>query len=216
MVKAWKLNAAAIAVVVIGEPAIAEALASVGLEDRCLTDHESQFHIPTQHLHRYARILGLGSAAQAALRQTPPGSDLMITAHRVRGRLPGALFESAAQLNGSLAEMLVELKNVATTTFVWQDFDYHHASKILRRVARDASAKPIRFRDLRHSFASNFVMRGGSIYKLQRLLGHRSIQMTERYSHLSPDHLDDATELLDFGTRAVNSVVALPIGATAG
>lgn len=55
--------------------------------------------------------------------------------------------------------------------------------------------------DLRHSFASNFVMAGGEIYKLQRLLGHSSIQMTERYSHLSPDHLADATEILDFGTR---------------
>lgn len=37
--------------------------------------------------------------------------------------------------------------------------------------------------------------------------------MTERYSHLSPDHLDNATELLDFGTRSVNNVVALSSGA---
>lgn len=51
--------------------------------------------------------------------------------------------------------------------------DYHHASRILRSVATAVGVKPIRFHDLRHSFASNFVMRGGSIYKLQRLLGRR-------------------------------------------
>jgi integrase len=119
-------------------------------------------------------------------------------------------------INTSLAEVLVELKNGSTTEYVWPNFNYHHASKILRRVAKAVGVKPIRFHDLRHSFASNFVMRGGSIYKLQRLLGHTSIQMTERYSHLSPDHLADATELLDFGTRTMQNVVTLPIAASAG
>lgn len=44
-----------------------------------------------------------------------------------------------------------------------------------------------RFHDLRHTFASHWMMSGGDIYRLQRILGHKSIQMTERYSHLSPD-----------------------------
>ncbi|MFH1529197.1 MAG: tyrosine-type recombinase/integrase [Pseudomonadota bacterium] len=44
----------------------------------------------------------------------------------------------------------------------------------------------ITFHDLRHTFASHWMMNGGDIYRLQRVLGHRSIVMTERYSHLSP------------------------------
>jgi integrase len=45
---------------------------------------------------------------------------------------------------------------------------------------------------LRHTFASHFMMNGGDILTLQRILGHGSIIMTMRYAHLSPDHLKDA------------------------
>lgn len=48
---------------------------------------------------------------------------------------------------------------------------------------------------LRHSFASHFMMGGGDILTLQRILGHSSITMTMRYAHLSPDHLIAAVEL---------------------
>lgn len=46
---------------------------------------------------------------------------------------------------------------------------------------------------LRHTFASHFVMNGGNILTLQKILGHGSIQMTMRYAHLAPDHLFEAT-----------------------
>ena len=42
---------------------------------------------------------------------------------------------------------------------------------------------------LRHTFASHFMMAGGDILTLQRILGHSSIQVTMRYAHLSPTHL---------------------------
>lgn len=48
---------------------------------------------------------------------------------------------------------------------------------------------------LRHTFASHFMMNGGNILVLQRILGHNDIKMTMRYSHFSPDHLDDAIKL---------------------
>ena len=43
------------------------------------------------------------------------------------------------------------------------------------------------FDGLRHTFASAWMMRGGNIFKLQKILGHQSMAMTERYSHLSPN-----------------------------
>jgi integrase len=48
---------------------------------------------------------------------------------------------------------------------------------------------------LRHTFASHFVMAGGNILTLQKVLGHSSVTMTMRYAHLSPDHLQDALRL---------------------
>lgn len=47
---------------------------------------------------------------------------------------------------------------------------------------------------LRHTFASRFVMNGGNILTLQKILGHQSLAMTMRYAHLAPDHLQDAVK----------------------
>lgn len=48
---------------------------------------------------------------------------------------------------------------------------------------------------MRHTFASHFMMNGGNILALQKILGHSSLQMTMRYAHLSPDHLAEARAL---------------------
>lgn len=48
---------------------------------------------------------------------------------------------------------------------------------------------------LRHTFASHFVMRGGNIVALQKILGHASLTMTMRYAHLAPQYFQDAVKL---------------------
>ena len=51
---------------------------------------------------------------------------------------------------------------------------------------------------LRHTFASHFVMNGGNILALQKILGHSDIKMTLLYAHLSPDFLADEMERVRF------------------
>ncbi|MFY7992701.1 MAG: tyrosine-type recombinase/integrase [Bacteriovoracaceae bacterium] len=66
----------------------------------------------------------------------------------------------------------------------------HHIYRDFRLAQKRAGIMNlIRFHDLRHTFASQFMMNGGAIYDLQKILGHTDIKMTQRYAHLSPDHL---------------------------
>ncbi|WP_445364557.1 tyrosine-type recombinase/integrase [Microbulbifer sp. ANSA003] len=47
---------------------------------------------------------------------------------------------------------------------------------------------------LRHTFASHYMINGGDLLKLNKILDHSTIEMTMRYAHLSPKHLEDAVE----------------------
>ncbi len=62
---------------------------------------------------------------------------------------------------------------------------------------RAGLGKRVTTHGLRHSFASHLVMRGASLKAVQELLGHESIEMTLRYSHLTPDVKREAVRLLD-------------------
>jgi integrase len=47
-----------------------------------------------------------------------------------------------------------------------------------------ARIQDFRFHDLRHTFASWYMMNGGDLYELAKILGHANIKMTERYAKL--------------------------------
>mgnify|MGYP000901357167 CR=1 FL=1 len=53
------------------------------------------------------------------------------------------------------------------------------------------------FHTCRHTFASWLAIQGIPILTIARLMGHKSISMSERYSHLSPDHKKEAVNGLE-------------------
>jgi integrase len=59
---------------------------------------------------------------------------------------------------------------------------------------RKAGLVDFRFHDLRHSAASYMAMSGASTLEIAAVLGHRTLQMTQRYSHLSVEHLRSVVE----------------------
>ena len=64
------------------------------------------------------------------------------------------------------------------------------------KLIKDAKIKDFRFHDLRHDFASSLVMNGVDLYRVKELLGHGSIEITQRYAHLAPHTLAEAVEVL--------------------
>jgi site-specific recombinase XerD len=61
----------------------------------------------------------------------------------------------------------------------------------------DDSRQRVTFHTLRHTFASWLVMEGVDLYRVKELLGHKDLTMTQRYSHLVPDTLRGAVNILE-------------------
>jgi integrase len=89
---------------------------------------------------------------------------------------------------------------------VWGEIrkiDTAYNTALLRAKVLDVD---VNFHTLRHTFASHYVMRGGSLVKLQAILGHASIRTTQVYAHLAPDHLSGATAILEgLGAAEINA-----------
>lgn len=73
---------------------------------------------------------------------------------------------------------------------------YHSFNTVWFKVRELADLSDVRMHDLRHTYASLLINRGVSLYEVQTLLGHSSLQMTQRYAHLQPNLLHKRTELL--------------------
>jgi len=65
----------------------------------------------------------------------------------------------------------------------------------------------VTFHTLRHTFASWLAIQGESLITIKELLGHKSMAMTERYSHLTPDHKRLAVKNLEAGFKRQARIV---------
>ena len=73
---------------------------------------------------------------------------------------------------------------------------YLNVRKSFDALLKKCGIIDFKFHDMRHTFASHLVMSGIDIKTVQELMGHKSIEMTLRYSHLSPDHKKKAVDIL--------------------
>jgi integrase len=63
-----------------------------------------------------------------------------------------------------------------------------------RHARRRAGLADVRFHDLRHTFASYMAMSGASLRDIADVLGHSTVHMTMRYTHLMPNHTHSLVE----------------------
>lgn len=71
----------------------------------------------------------------------------------------------------------------------------------LKRICEKAGIRKITWHVLRHTFATNVALSGVPLHVLQKLMGHSTIKMTERYSHASDQSLKDAVNMLQLHTK---------------
>jgi len=103
-------------------------------------------------------------------------------------------------LNRTLYVALLGVRKHRDSPFVFCGKDGKPRKDIrgaFKAALKKAEIEDFRFHDLRHTFASHLVMRGVDIKTVQELLGHKTMEMTLRYSHLSPDHKRRAVEIFD-------------------
>ncbi|WP_244230831.1 tyrosine-type recombinase/integrase [Vibrio ouci] len=87
------------------------------------------------------------------------------------------------------------LLDAAVSEYSVFNVSYHSVWECVKRALPEYVPSGQATHILRHTFASHFMMNGGDILVLQRILGHRKIEQTMAYAHFSPDHLMQAVHL---------------------
>jgi len=104
-------------------------------------------------------------------------------------------------MNQSTKEVFLNLLSSKSKEYVFEKegkkLDTFYISHLFAKLVKQAGIKDFRFHDLRHTFASRLVMAGVNLKTIQELIGHKSYQMSLRYSHLSPEVKKQAVKLLD-------------------
>jgi integrase len=115
-------------------------------------------------------------------------------------------------VNDALFDILSIAKDDQISGLVFKDLN---ANPIDRRNFMTRHYKPdmiaagvtrIRFHDLRHSYATLYMLDGGNIFDLQKLLGHSTVVMTDRYAHFSKEHVSQKSNFVNVGLNRLRVI----------
>ncbi|TFB13636.1 site-specific integrase [Candidatus Marinimicrobia bacterium MT.SAG.4] len=112
-------------------------------------------------------------------------------------------------INDSLRNYLLDFGTDSAKLFPSLDTDKKR-EKVRRRIKKILKDEGYLYERVgchtfRHTFVSHLVINGASIYDVQKLLGHTSIIMTQRYAHLRAKETRRAVDLIDFGPKNVTN-----------
>jgi integrase len=124
------------------------------------------------------------------------GVNARIVLHRTKSGKPRGVPLNTAAI-AALASIEPDAAKREGRVFKRRDgSDQASMRKAFDTAVKRADLHNFRFHDLRHTFGSHMSMRGRPLKEIQECLGHSTIEMTMRYSHLSPAHLRTAVESL--------------------
>ena len=143
-----------------------------------------------EHVDLSTRLLYLEQTKSGEWQTVPINEDarrVLVQRMRLRDEVcpetPWVFFHLTSAFNAKVGD---KVKNV---------------KKAFATACRRVGITDFHIHDLRHTFASWLVRNGTPLFEVSKLLRHSSIQMTERYAHLAPDHLHDAVDNLGFSAR---------------
>ena len=137
-----------------------------------------QFHLQWEHVDFTTGILTVPRSKHGEARRVPMNDTVREILRTRPSRLKSPwVFPSEA------GDTPIDARNYVRRTFL--------------PALKTAEIQGLRWHDLRHTFASRLVMAGADLRTVQELMGHKTIAMTLRYSHLSPAHQLDAVQRLN-------------------
>lgn len=176
-----------------------------------------ELHPDLRRLVEVAAHTGIRRGALLGLRWRDV--DLRRSEVRVPDNLSKNRKAYTVKLNGRLRAIFEELHSRGAYTgrddvvFCKPDGSQRRSIRSAWETARERAGQPeLRFHDLRHTAASWIVQSpGNSLYDAQKILGHRSAAMTERYAHLSDDHLQAVVQRAERYVAGIQPVTDLAL-----
>ena len=125
-----------------------------------------------------------------------------------------------AFMTQAVKEMLAGRKQLADNKIVFPDRHGKKIERISNAFSRAVTQlgfndgiadhrQKVVFHTLRHTFASWLVQGGTDLYTVQKLMGHSTFEMVQRYAHLSEGTLQKAIENMEKNMSTKNNVIEL-------
>jgi integrase len=137
-----------------------------------------QFHLKWEHVNFRSRVLTVPRSKHGGARHVPLNDTAMAVLRALPSRFKG----------GFVFPSRTGKTPINATNF---------RQRVFNPAVVEAGIENFRWHDLRHTFASRLAMAGVDLNTIRELMGHKTLAMTLRYSHLSPNHLHNAVKQLD-------------------
>jgi len=114
--------------------------------------------------------------------------------HIVHNRVTFFETKTGKKRSVPISEVVNKIISEGKTDFIFPSANYMEFRRTLKCIKPTLPAGQATH-VMRHTFATHFMINGGNIITLQRILGHSKIEQTMTYAHFAPDYLDDAIRL---------------------
>lgn len=155
---------------------------------------EALFNKVDDPLHRAIFTFVLSTGARRSELTRLKWEDVDFGGHTLFFRNTKGRKDRAIPITVELAHLLHSLPRNGEHVFPYNPSWYTHLFEIYRGKA--GIGNHLTLHSLRHTSATELLRSGISIYTVQKLLGHSSLAVTERYLHVFPEDLREAAEVL--------------------